>query len=378
MAIVFSSGETLKISRSPLGSGGEGKVYRVANEGKNGYVAKIYNTLPDEEKQRKLKAMASIGNPSILESCAWPIDILLDSKSGMICGFTMQEVLDSEPIHHYYSPSWRKQNQPQASWDNLLQLALNLAAAFRVVHTLGIIVGDVNPNSLRVRKNGRVVLIDTDSFQISHDGFLHRCRVGVPSFTAPELLSSNQSFDSIKRNINHDRFGLSLLIFHLLFMGRHPFAGVFSGRGDTPLEAHIREYRYAYALDHRQRGLLPPPHSISPRLVASPQISQLFENDFTQIGAVKGRTDSAKWHDAIKAQRNSLSRCSSNKLHLYDKSVSSCVWCMLERKGLAFFEASTILNSASSNTQSIDRFKPEDLLPTRAEESAWKRISTFG
>lgn len=375
MPIVLPSGETLKISRDPLGIGGEGKVYRVANEGQKGIIAKIYNRLPDRERQEKLNAMISICNPALMDACAWPIATLVDTNSGEICGFTMNEVVESEPLHHFYSPSWRKQNQPNASWDNLLQLSANLTAVFSVVHDLGIVVGDVNPNSLRVRKNGRVVLIDADSFQLSHNGSLFKCRVGVPSFTPPELLSSNQSFDLIKRSINHDLFGLSLLIFHVLFMGRHPFAGVFNGPGDTPIESHIREFRYAYAVDHKQRGLLPPPLSISPRLVASSEVAEVFENDFTQIGAVKGRTSSKRWFEVISKQRQRLARCKSNANHVYDSSVGNCIWCALERKGLSFFESRMPPTSSNNTSESLTRFKPADLLPTKTEEAAWRRIS---
>jgi DNA-binding helix-hairpin-helix protein with protein kinase domain len=375
MPIVLPSGETLKISRDPLGIGGEGKVYRVANEGQKGIIAKIYNRLPDRERQEKLKAMISIYNPALMDACAWPIATLVDTNSGEICGFTMNEVAESEPLHHFYSPSWRKQNQPNASWDNLLQLSANLSAVFSVVHDLGIVVGDVNPNSLRVRKNGRVVLIDSDSFQLSHSGSLFKCRVGVPSFTPPELLSSNQSFDLIKRSINYDLFGLSLLIFHVLFMGRHPFAGVFNGPGDTPIESHIREFRYAYAVDHKQRGLLPPPLSISPKLVASSEVAEVFENDFTQIGAVKGRTSAKRWFEVISKQRQRLTRCKSNANHVYDSSVGNCIWCSLERKGLSFFESRMPATSSNNTSESFTRFKPADLLPTKTEEAAWRRIS---
>jgi DNA-binding helix-hairpin-helix protein with protein kinase domain len=376
MPILFPSGEKLRIPRNPFGTGGEGKVYRVANEGKNGVIAKIYNSLPEPEKQKKLEIMTSMVNSSLIESCAWPIEVLTDSASGGICGFTMHEVADSEPLHHYYSPSWRKKNQPQASWDNLLQLCINLTAAFSVIHELGIIVGDVNPNSFRVRKNGRVALIDTDSFQLTHGGKLFKCKVGVPSFTAPELLSSGQSFDLITRKNNHDLFGLSLLIFHLLFMGRHPFAGVFTGPGDMPIESNIKEFRYAYAKDHKARGLLPPRLSINPRLVAGSQLVELFENDFTQIGAIRGRTTSGEWFKALTIQRRRLKRCDFNQNHVYDSSIGTCVWCTLEASGLEFFQVRSLFGNSSRNEHHLSKFGPLDLSPTKTEADAWMRISS--
>jgi DNA-binding helix-hairpin-helix protein with protein kinase domain len=374
MPILFPSGDSLKIVAKPIGIGGEGKVHRVANEGKNNLVAKIYNKYPDRDHQRKLKKMVSMRDPNLLESSAWPDDLLIDSATGEICGFTMQEVVDSEPLHHFYSPSWRKLNQPYSSWENLLQLTSNLAAVFSIAHSKGIVIGDVNPNSVRVRKNGRVVLIDADSFQISSGSEVFRCRVGVPSFTAPELLAVNKPFDSIQREHNHDLFGLSLLIFHVLFMGRHPFAGVFSGAGDTPIESHIKDFRYAYSADSAQRGLSPPPLSISPNSVASKNIVNLFQNDFTQIGAIKGRTKAGEWFDALSLQRKRLNRCRTNHNHVFDSSISACVWCRLETKGVVFFLAQPSSSQTSPSSSVGKALDITDLHPTKIEELARDKV----
>ena len=376
MSIILASGDKLIISSKPLGVGGEGKVYRVANSGRKNLVAKIYNKYPDEERQSKLKRMVAICDTKLLEVCAWPNELLIDTKTGTICGFTMPEISDSEPFHHYYSPAWRKENQPFSSWENLLKLSANLAAAFSAVHNQGIIIGDVNPNSVRVRSNGRVVLIDADSFQISYQNQIFRCRVGVPSFTAPEVLSANSSFGSVNRELNHDLFGLSLLVFHTLFMGRHPFAGVFSGSGDTQIEAHIKAYRYAYSVDHAQRGLAPPPLSIAPTAVAGTIITDLFQNDFTQRGATNGRTKADEWFTKLTTQRRQLHKCRTNHNHTYDSSLSKCVWCELERKGLILFQSQVTQNPPFPKNTSTNGKSAYDLLPTTNEEVTWHKIST--
>lgn len=376
MSIILASGDKLIISSKPIGVGGEGKVYRVANSGRKNLVAKIYNKYPDEERQSKLKRMVAICDTKLLEVCAWPNELLIDTKTGTICGFTMPEISDSEPFHHYYSPAWRKQNQPFSSWESLLKLSANLAAAFNAVHSKGIIIGDVNPNSVRVRSNGRVVLIDVDSFQISYQNQIFRCRVGVPSFTAPEILSANCSFDSVNRELNHDLFGLSLLVFHTLFMGRHPFAGVFSGPGDTQIESHIKAYRYAYSVDHTLRGLAPPPLSIPPTAVAGTNITNLFQNDFTQVGASNGRTKADEWFIKLTAQRRQLNKCRTNNNHTYDSSLSKCFWCELEQKGLILFQSKVTQNPPFPTNTSTNGKSADDLHPTKNEEVIWHKIST--
>ena len=57
---------------------------------------------------------------------------------------------------------------------------------------------------------------------------------------------------------DHDRFGLAVLIFHLLMMGRHPFSGVYLDKGDMPLEKAIREGRFAPRASN-SRGEAPGP-----------------------------------------------------------------------------------------------------------------------
>ena len=74
-----------------------------------------------------------------------------------------------------------------------------------------------------VGRDSKVVLIDSDSVQINANGTLHLCEVGVSHFTPPEL-QTMPSFVGFERTENHDNFGLALLIFHILFGGRHPYS----------------------------------------------------------------------------------------------------------------------------------------------------------
>jgi DNA-binding helix-hairpin-helix protein with protein kinase domain len=68
-----------------------------------------------------------------------------------------------------------------------------------------------------------VSLIDCDSFQISSHGRYFLCEVGVPLYTPPEL--QEKEFKHVVRTPNHDNFGLAVLLFHLLFMGRRQIFG---------------------------------------------------------------------------------------------------------------------------------------------------------
>ncbi|MDH0341621.1 helix-hairpin-helix domain-containing protein [Chromobacterium haemolyticum] len=318
-----------------LGKGGEGAVFEVptlANQ-----VAKLYHKVPDAKKQAKLSFMASTADAQLLNYVAWPQETLHPSPSGPIVGFLMQKVAGKDPIHMVYSPAHRRQDYPKAAWDFLLYVARNIAASFETVHAHGHVIGDVNQNSFLVGRDSKVVLIDSDSFQVNARGTLHLCEVGVSHFTPPELQSLS-SFDSFTRTANHDNFGLALLIFHVLFGGRHPFSGVpiRSGVGDA-LETDIKNFRYAYARDKQTRGFNPPPRSI-PVSMLPEAMESMFNLAFTERGASAAARPSAhQWVVALDGLRGRLKRCNTSNMHVYPDHQGKCPWCELEQQGVVYF-----------------------------------------
>src|SRR5581483_11019597 len=217
---------------SEVGRGGEGTVYEVAD--RQDIVAKIYNHSVDNDKALKLSSMADLCNDRLLGLSAWPTDILRDSNDGCTVGFLMQRIHGHKGIHVLYSPKSRLNEFPNAAWPFLLHAATNLARAFAVIHEHGHVIGDVNHGNVLVSTQAMVKLIDCDSFQIEAAGRTFACGVGVSTHTPPEL--QGVAFKDITRTINHDCFGLAVLIFQLLFMGRHPFSGQYSGQGEMTLE----------------------------------------------------------------------------------------------------------------------------------------------
>lgn len=332
-ALFTSYGESVALSRE-LGKGGEGSVFELSPESK--YVAKIYHKLPDKKKQDKLSFMAAKSSDQLLKYVAWPQATLKDSKSGAIVGYLMPKVSNRSPIQMLYSPAQRRQNYPKAAWDFLLFMARNVAAAFEVLHSEGHVLGDVNQGNIMVGKDSTVVIIDSDSFQVDVNGTVHFCEVGVSHFTPPELQGLS-SFAGFQRTSNHDNFGLALLIFHTLFGGRHPYAGVpqRNGIGDS-LEADIKEFRYAYAKDSSLRGIAPPPRSI-PISMLPTDVEQMFHLAFTELGSKSMRPTAAQWVVALDRLRNSLKRCTTSNLHVYPGHLTHCIWCSLETVGVSYF-----------------------------------------
>ncbi|MET0396605.1 MAG: hypothetical protein ABW277_07265 [Longimicrobiaceae bacterium] len=245
-------------------------------------------------------------------------------------GLIMPLVERHRELHALYSPAQRRQTFPQAGWDFLIHVALNVVRAFAVVHAAGHVVGDVNQKNVVVSDEGLVRLLDCDSFQISVGGRRFPCEVGVPDFTPPEL--HGQSFKGVDRTQNHDCFGLAILIFHLLFMGRHPFAGVFrKGKADMPTERAIREGRYVYSIRAAQFEMDAPPHSLPPSAGATAEVVGLFERAFALQGSSPTRPPAAAWVAALERMQKELRKCQSHRGHVF--VGSSCPWCAIERAG---------------------------------------------
>lgn len=226
-----SRGQHVSVAQQPFAVGGEGKIYDIA--GNPAVVAKIYSAPQSPERSEKLRIMTGLAAPDLLKIAAWPTSTLHAAPGGPIAGILMPKISGFKEIHHLYSVAQRKKDYPGADWGFLIHAARNCAIAFEAIHRRGQVIGDVNQKNILVSERAIVQFVDCDSFQIRSDcGKLFRCAVGVPEFTPPEL--QGRSFRDIDRDADHDLFGLAILIFHLLMMGRHPFSGVSLDPGEMP------------------------------------------------------------------------------------------------------------------------------------------------
>jgi DNA-binding helix-hairpin-helix protein with protein kinase domain len=331
---VTGTGNTIEIGRE-LGKGGEGSVYEVPTN--HHWVAKLYNAhhQPDAPKQAKLRFMAATADEELLSYAAWPQETLHKTPNGPVVGFLMPKITGRAELHEIYSPAYRRQNYPNVGWDFLMYVARNMAAAFAALHRHGHLIGDVNQKNFLFGRDSKVVLVDCDSYQINANGTTHLCKVGVAHFTPPEL-QGVATFDRVPRTSNHDNFGLALLIFHLLFGGRHPYSGVpLRTDAGEALEKDIQAFRYAYAPDGQRRGFNPPPKSIPISIVPDP-IQAMFTLAFTENG-VKSRPTAQQWVTALDGLRGQSKRCAMTPMHVYPGHIGRCPWCVLEDHGVIYF-----------------------------------------
>lgn len=307
-----------------LGRGGEGAVYEIAD--RSGLVAKIL-TKPDLERIAKLRVMTQVHSERLIKVAAWPVDLVQD-RSGAPIGFLMPRIDDHLDIHLLYGPKTRLDTFPDAQWRFLVRAATNVARSFRLVHEHGLIIGDVNHGNLLVSHKATVRLIDCDSFQLTHGGRVFPCKVGVETHTPPEL--QGRDLSRVVRTPNHDVFGLAIVIFQLLFMGRHPFSGTYLDQGHMPIGQAIKEYRFAYGSRATAMRMQPPPFTL-PLSAGSVHVASLFERAFTGTpSAPPKRPEAREWVSALEHLEQNLKTCTLNPSHQFVSEFSDCPWCSLE------------------------------------------------
>ncbi|MGI8467882.1 MAG: tetratricopeptide repeat protein [Pyrinomonadaceae bacterium] len=302
-----------------LGTGGEGKVYLLEN---SDLVAKIYHETVTPEKSEKLRWMAAHKNEQLLKVSAWVEDVLRDKPDGKIVGFLMQNIKAKE-IHELYSLKSRRVHFPEATWHFLVHAAANVARAFYNLHKNNHVMGDVNHGNCVVLADGTVKLIDCDSYSVKTDKMRYPCEVGVATHLAPELQGVNLS--RVERLDKHDNFGLAVIIFQLLFLGRHPFAGNYLGAEDKSIEECIRELRFAYGSNAKLKNVAQPPGTL-PLEAVSPRVALMFERAFL----TEDRPEPREWIEALEDLANNLEQCSEHPGHIFYKENVLCPWCEIE------------------------------------------------
>lgn len=325
-------GRPLRVGKR-IGRGGEGDVYQLDDH--SGQALKVYKS-PDRQREAKIADMVAGNLAANSKLIAFPTGVARD-RAGRFHGFTMRLVTGHQPLHELYAPGSRKISFPAADYRFLVRAAANIARAVGQVHQAGAVIGDINHSGILISEQAISALIDADSFQFGS----HLCRVGVPEYTPPELQS--RSLANVVRTPQHDAFGLAVVIFQLLFMGRHPFVGRYA-RGEMPIEKAISEFRFAYSA-RADVGMTPPPGT--GRLSDfPPEIGAAFEAAFSRDPS--GRPTPVQWSTLLHTLEPALRKCASNTLHHFPPASKSCAWCAMENSvGMILFVPVVSLGTAT-------------------------------
>jgi DNA-binding helix-hairpin-helix protein with protein kinase domain len=339
-----------------LGRGGEGCVYELQNHRE--LVLKLYAEPLPPAKIAKLEQMIAMRTEALAAYAALPADLIHDT-SGKVCGFVMKKLTAYVPLHHVFSPMDRKKMFPDKGYNFLVHVARNLSTAFHQLHQAGIVVGDVNEGNILISSSGLAAFIDCDSFQIPNGNTYFFCEVGVPRYTPPELLRL-QSFERVVRTTNTDNFSLAILLFQLLFLGRHPYAGKHRGAADIDEETAIKQHQFAYSLHNLKKKLSPPPDSFDINSLPADVIA-LFHQAFE----TSDRPTPAQWVAALGNMLTNIVTCPVSRLHSYPAPLTECPWCLFRKnRGIMYFLDDSYMqanNMLQNIEQFINGFKPETI-----------------
>lgn len=319
-----------------IGRGGEGIVYKIS--GSSNEVAKIYLEGKFSDRERKLEAMLLYpphnSHPHLYSKTniciAWPTEVVYDMETRKFSGFLMPFINESYNIFEIYNPGLRNF---AVNWLYLHHVAQNFALALDTLHQAGHVMGDINQKNVLVGENALITLVDTDSFQIRDEqsNRIYRCEVGVGEYTSPELQGKN--FSNEERNIYHDYFGLSVLVFQLLMQGFHPFTGAPKNPIKSVLastyEDRIRSGVFPY---FPNRNYSPPPSAPDFQSL-HPELQKLFLRCFVD-GHKKPllRPTTEDWMVGLEKAKSDLVQCSSNSSHWYSRHSKKCSWCLFQEK----------------------------------------------
>ena len=353
-----ANGNIIRVTGNPK-SGGEGDVYNV--EGNPNLVVKVYNDKKRSNKQayktliKKIQAMCDICDDTIMGRAGWPQQIVYSNNQPV--GFTMNKIKHCNTLHQLTDTLDRKEKFLDNNWKYSILVAYNLAIAVHTLHSKGVVIGDINESNFLIgnrtvaeqqgiidfENNGIVYCIDCDSFQILTEQEKFLCTVNKAEYLPPEL--NGVDLHRVERTQNQDNFGLAVLIFQLIMLGKHPFMGV--GTPGNVTEAINGGY-FVFGEDAEHKQIYPPmPSELYSSIYYSlnDEIRSLFNQAFkpqneliNEINAlfndgldtINERPTAEDWVNALKRQMEELVQC-SNPAHYYDKS-GGCIWCRIQNE----------------------------------------------
>ena len=226
------TGQSLVLAKK-ISEGGEGVIYETDVFG---VVCKVYHLKCFTDlKQKKIELMTS--RRMSRSGICWPLDIAFNSDGDFV-GYFMPKA-EGKPVQTsmFVKPVLVK-NFPDWTRLDLVNLCLSFLRHVNFLHSLNILIGDINPLNLLInRDSSKVWIVDTDSFQVEN----FPCPVGTVNFTAPEI--QGQSYSEFLRTKENEAFAVATMIFMMLLPGKPPYS---QQGGGSPAE-NIKKMDFPYS-----------------------------------------------------------------------------------------------------------------------------------
>jgi len=343
MVTYYGKGRKPYQTNQRLGGGGEGQVFDIS--GMPNMVAKIYKQLATPQDVQNLqikekKLLIMIGSPPPRgTSMAWPEDVLYDSF-GAFVGYVMPKVSNSVDINEVYEYG-NSSKYPDMPYEYKIIMCINMCEVLASVHMAGHVVGDFNPDNIKVNpSNGTITFVDTDSYHISDGANTYRCPVATEDYVSKEVALKRQAGNLSVAPLptftkESDNFALAIHIFRMLMNGCHPFAACTTSyrssvsapsppggimKGETPF---INSSNSMFTIPKYA-----PEFSSLP-----PYIQDLFKRAFVDgTNNPRKRPEPTEWRQALVKFRSELKACSNVPFHQYYKKLSACPLCAADMR----------------------------------------------
>jgi hypothetical protein len=216
-----------------LGEGGEGRVYTVDGDPKS--VVKIFDA-EHRTWHRKEKLTLLMSRGFEREGISFPTSIIT-SSDGEFVGYAMPRATGKELQATVMRPARFKKTYPNWTKADLVDVCISFLEKVAFLHSLNVLLGDINPKNVMVDANKDVWIIDADSWQL--EGY--PCPVGTPMFTAPTVTGD---YADALRTEEEELFAVATMLFMILITGQFPYARAGADGGD--FAALIKEGKFAF------------------------------------------------------------------------------------------------------------------------------------
>lgn len=315
--IVAVGGKEMKLFEK-ISEGGEGVIYKVSNN--PSIVCKIYH--PEKlTNLRKEKIGLMISKKIQEDGICWPIDLALN-KYGEFVGYIMPAASGKTMQTSMFIKPQLLKNFPNFRRKDLVEIAISFLKKMKFLHSMNIIVGDINALNILVEPNGKIWFVDTDSYQIEN----FPCPVGTVNFTAPEI--QGKDYAKFLRTKDHELFAIATMIFMILFPGKPPY----SQQGGESQSDNIKKMNFPYWCS--EKADVNPPEG-SWNFIWSHLIKEM-KNNFCLTFGKNQRRNIDEWIDALGKYRWFISKgLSTNELfptgfYIRDPENTICDNCFCE------------------------------------------------
>lgn len=310
-----------------LGEGGEGNAYLI--DGLPNAVAKIFD-LGHVTRHREEKVSLLIQRSPVYAGICFP-SAIVKNPDGQFVGYVMPRAGGKEFQRTLFNPRRFKEEFPHWTKADLVDVCIAFLEKVIYLHSLNIVLGDINPKNLMVDDKKNVSIIDADSWQL--EGY--PCPVGHPMFTAPAL--QDVSYAVRLRTMDDENFATATMLFMILITGQFPYM-----RKDTDgdMVKLIQEGIFAFQYENRNDRNQPDGDWKYMWSHVHKPVKDMFWHTFHKEGRRYARRPSAsEWLTLFKGYRTYLAGNTSfdpmsnevfpirNKAYRLDTPIQDCPQC---------------------------------------------------